>query len=187
VKLLHKGLISSVGKSALLVQHGKNSHFLFEQIQTSLIVLERDGLPLNVLSLVLFLLLLENERVELLLKLFVGIVLFRIFRSTKKKKKTKQNKTKQNKTKQNKTNLTDAHLLKRILLKVFEAENVQYSNEDRIRWNRSRSHDGSVDAFDEPTELIAIPEHAKKVSIQDQRALFLSYSALAMASLASEA
>jgi hypothetical protein len=39
-----------------------------------LIILESNGLPLNILSLVLILLLLENKSVELLLQLLVGIV-----------------------------------------------------------------------------------------------------------------
>lgn len=67
-------LIGSLWKLALFVQNGKDTDFLFQKVQAALVILERNALPFNVLLLVLVLLLLEDECVELLLKLFVGVV-----------------------------------------------------------------------------------------------------------------
>lgn len=72
--LSNKRLVCALWKLALLVEDREDAHLLLEQIEAALIVLERNALPLDVLLLVLVLLLLEDERVELLLQLFVGVV-----------------------------------------------------------------------------------------------------------------
>lgn len=69
------------------------------------------------------------------------------------------------------------HLLKRVLLEVLKAENIQDTNEDRVVRDRlgtykreakncqfttvsffffSLTHDGRVDTLDEPSELVAV-------------------------------